>query len=267
MTVIAMTREMGTRGKEVAALVAARLGSRLVYHELVNDPPDPTDMTGPSEVKRHLGNGHAKGQPNGRMTPLEVLELASRGNVIIRGWGAVRVLHAIPHVVCLRVCAPMEARVAEMVRRLGVSERAARREIERNDASHTGLFQRFFSGDWRDAQDYDVVLNTARMKPEQCADIVVDLVARDTFRETEESRQILADRLTEARVASWLANDPVAKASARNVYVSASGGAITLYGCVRGEGTARELAECVQAHIGSAVIRNELQVLGRYANA
>ena len=267
MTVIAMTREMGTRGKEVAALVAERLGSSLVYHELVNDPPDPADMTGPSEVKRHLGDGHGAGRHYGRMTPLELLELASRGNVIIRGWGAVRLLNHIPHVLCLRVCAPMEARIAEMARRLGVPERAARREIERSDASHTGLVQRFFSGDWRDATDYDLVLSTARMTPEHCADIVVDLVARETFRETEESRQILADRLTEARVASWLANDPVAKASARNVYVSASGGAITLYGCVRGEGTAREIAEGVQAQIGPAEIRNELQALGRYANA
>lgn len=267
MTVIAMTREMGTRGKEVAALVAERLGSSLVYHELVNDPPDPVDLSGPSEVERHLGNGHDSGRASGRMTPLELLELAAHGNVIIRGWGAVRLLHAIPHVLCLRVCAPMEARIAEMARRLGVPERAARREIERNDASHTGLFQRFFGGDWRDATDYDVVLSTARMTPEQCADIVVDLVARETFRETEESRQILADRLAEARVAAWLANDPVAKASARNVYVSASGGAITLYGCVRGEGTARELAEGVQAHTGMAVIRNELQALGRFSNA
>ena len=35
MTVIAMTREMGTRGKDVAAGLAERLGIEVVHHEVV----------------------------------------------------------------------------------------------------------------------------------------------------------------------------------------------------------------------------------------
>ena len=35
MPVIAMTREMGTRGKDVAAGVADRLGLKVVHHEIV----------------------------------------------------------------------------------------------------------------------------------------------------------------------------------------------------------------------------------------
>ena len=274
MTVIAMTREMGTRGREVAALVAERLGSRLVYHELVSDPPDPADLTGPSEVKRHLGNG--SGAPagangatrhNGRMTELELLELASRGNVIVRGWGAVRLLRAIPHVLRVRVCAPMEERVAEMVGRLGVTRRAARREIERSDATHSSLFERFFGDDWRRSADYDLVLNTARLTPEQCADMVVDLVARGVFDETDESRRKLADRVMEARIASYLAHDTATRPVARNVYVSVSDGAVTLYGGVRRESAAREIADAVRSLAGTGAIRNEIHAIGPYANA
>ena len=35
MAVIAMTREMGTRGKDVTARLADRLGLMVVHHELV----------------------------------------------------------------------------------------------------------------------------------------------------------------------------------------------------------------------------------------
>lgn len=269
MTVIAMTREMGTRGKQVAALVAERLASRLVYHELVNDPPD---TTGPSEVTRHLGNDRdtAAGTSesatgNDRMTPVEVLELASRGNVIIRGWGAARLLRDIPHVLCLRVCAPMEARIAEMMRRLGVSERIARSEIERSDAMHTGMFLRLFGDDWRDAGNYDLVLNTGRTSPEVCAEMVVDAVSSPSFRETPQSRQALADRLAEARIAAFLAAEPHLKGAARGVYVSVSGGTARLFGSVHGEQMAREIARAVRASQCVAQIRDELQISGSYA--
>ncbi len=40
MTVIAMTREMGTRGKEVAKHLVERLDVQLVHHELVEAPFD-----------------------------------------------------------------------------------------------------------------------------------------------------------------------------------------------------------------------------------
>lgn len=274
MTVIAMTREMGTLGKEVARHLAERLESRLVYHELINDPPDPADLAGPSEVKRHLGNGaeepvRRNGAPhgNGRMTAVELLELASRGNVIIRGWGAVRLLHRIPHVFCLRVCAPTERRVAEMSRRLRVGERAARREIERSDALHSNVFQRFFGGDWRDAVNYDLVVNTARITPAEAADLIIDAISRPAFEQTEESRQILADRLTEARIASILANDPAMAASARNIYASVTGGRVSLYGSVRAGGLSREVADAVRAQVGVAEVRNEIQTLGNYASS
>ena len=41
-----------------------------------------------------------------RYTAEEILDLANRGNVLIRGWGACVVLRDVPHVVRVRVCAP-----------------------------------------------------------------------------------------------------------------------------------------------------------------
>jgi len=38
-----------------------------------------------------------------RYTAQEILELAAKGNVLIRGWGATYLLKSVPHVVCVRV--------------------------------------------------------------------------------------------------------------------------------------------------------------------
>ena len=77
-----------------------------------------------------------------RYTAEEVLELAARGNVLIRGWGACVILRDVPQVARIRVCAPMEMRERAVMGRSGLSDlAAARREIERNDAAHKRILQ------------------------------------------------------------------------------------------------------------------------------
>ena len=41
----------------------------------------------------------------------EVFDLAVKGNVLIRGWGATLLLRSVPHIPCVRVCAPLGVRV------------------------------------------------------------------------------------------------------------------------------------------------------------
>src|SRR5438552_2131864 len=147
MTIIAMTREMGSRGRDVALGVADRLGLEIIHHELVEcDLAKRTHLT-ESQVHRFLESvpslwdrwtfGHTR---LARYTAEEILELASRGNVLLRGWGAPQLLRAIGHVVSVRVCAPMRDRENELMKRLGITDRnMARGEIERNDAAHDAV--------------------------------------------------------------------------------------------------------------------------------
>lgn len=274
MTVVAMTREMGTRGKDVAKILVDRLDVQLVHHELVEASFDQHKAPRRSEVHRFLIGGAKSEKPcsstpatSGYMTPEEVFALASRGNVIIRGWGAARLLHSIPHILSVRICAPLEDRVNEMMKRLGVDETVARREIERNDASHSTTFSRFFETDWRDQSHYDLVLNTGRMAPETCADILVDAVMSPAFRETDASRTALADRLTEARINSFLRNADVVRTRSKNVYVAVSDGVAMLYGAVRDSGAAREIEKTVRTHTGINTVQNRIQTVGPFASA
>ncbi len=208
MPVIAMTREMGTRGSEVAAGLAKRLGLAVVHHEIVEH--DIAERTGlrESEVHRFL-EGEASllerwsvdRKRLSRYTAQEILELAAKGNVLIRGWGATYLLRSIPHVLCVRICAPMAYREGVLMERLRLEDAGvARREIERNDAAHNGTMQKLFGIDWSDPSLYAIVLNTSRVPVADCVDHIVRLAQSPQFAETPSSRAALADELILARV-------------------------------------------------------------------
>jgi cytidylate kinase len=208
MTVIAMTREMATRGSEVAKGVAERLGLSVVHHEIVEH--DIAERTGMTERTVHrILEGEASllerwkldRQRMSQCTAQEILELAARGNVLIRGWGATHILRSIPQVLCVRICAPMHFREKILMQRRGLKvPHLARHEIECSDAAHTGVMQSLFGIDWEDPRLYSIVLNTARISVEDCVEQIVRLAESPAFMETDQSRSTLKDELILARV-------------------------------------------------------------------
>ena len=146
MTVIALTQEMGSLAKDVAARVAGELGLALMRHEVVDSVS--TRMHVPTSLINRLREGQAGTIERMRadrtslavyMTE-EVLEAAARGNVVLRGWGATMLLRAVPHVVRVRVTRPFAQRVAWLQERLGTDDvDAAEEEVRRSDRAHARI--------------------------------------------------------------------------------------------------------------------------------
>ena len=212
MTVIAMTREMGTRGTDVAVGVAQRLGLTVVHHELIEREIAEQSGLQESEVHRFLEGGASlmerltiDRKRMSRYTRLEIMELAARGNVLIRGWGATFLLRSIPHVVCVRICAPLAFRETVLMERLGLKDASlARREIARNDAAHNATMQKLFGIDWSDPSLYSIALNTARVPIADSIEFIVRMAESPAFQETAQSKTILSDELVRARVQQTL---------------------------------------------------------------
>lgn len=273
MTVIAMTREMGSLGKEVARLAADRLNLTIVHHEMIEFAAERADSHSTSAVARFLDVGPDPKQNRngglthgGYLTPSEVLHLALSGNVLIRGWGAARLLRSVPHILTVRVCAPIERRVEEMCRRLGVDARTARREIDRSDAGHAHAFLRFFSADWRRPTNYGMVLNTGHLSIESCADILVDAARSATLAETPESHRKLEDKLLEARIDERLHGAEPFGHRASYVQNSVEDGRVRLFGAVSDSGTAREIEAMVRELPGVAALDSQIARVPIYGN-
>ena len=126
MTVIAMTREIGSLGNEVAARVAKRLGLKIVRSEVAASNVARRLGVAESSVTRYLDGSASlleRWQIDRRKlfhyASEEILGLAQRGNVLIKGWGAATMLRDLPQVINVRVCAPMDFRVRIMMERQG----------------------------------------------------------------------------------------------------------------------------------------------------
>ncbi len=271
MTVIAMTREMGTLGKDVALGLAEELDLKIVHHELVEHDLAEKLRLSESTVHRFL-----EARPSMRerwrvdrnglstYTAAEILEIAAAGKVLIRGWGAAYLLRPVSHVLCVRICAPLQFRVKVLMERMAIDdERLARKEIEQNDAAHSRTMLRLFRASWRDPLRYDVVLNTERVPVSECVRQIVTLTRSSAFRETEASRAALTHRTLEARVNAALHRRFGRPTRNLIVDVAVDGGTgkLSLRGAAADRATVREVVEAIESVPGLPELENELVVM------
>src|SRR5260221_578596 len=205
MTVIAMTREIGSQGSEVAAGGGAALGLEIINSEIVVPHVAGSLGVEQSAVQRYM-DGKAslfdRWQIDTRKlsqhTLDEILNLAQKDNVLIRGWGAAALFQGLRGVICVRVCAPMALRVRVMMERLGVKDaEAIQQEIERFDAGHSRAMRAAFNFDWNDALLYHIILNSARVTIDECVKAVCDLAQHLRSQDDSETKAALAERLRE----------------------------------------------------------------------
>jgi len=192
----------------------------------------------------------------------ELLEVAERGNVVVRGWGATAVLRPVPHVVCVRITRPFEKRVAWLREQLGSGEASdAEEEIRRSDRAHAARMHAQFGVTWGDPLLYDLVLNTDRVSVESCAAQIAALSRRPEFAETEASRAILRNMSLEARVRSSLRGDEATQHV--DVTVASTAGRVVLSGMVL-DADEVPAAERVAAGVPGVVgVDNQLRVIAR----
>ena len=266
MTVIAMTQEMATLGRDVAAGVAQALRLRLVRHELGDAVADRLNVN--RSLIRRMRDGKA-GWFEKRAVDAssfavyaaeEVFELAREADVLIRGWGAVYLLHPISHIPCIRVCAPLEARLKWLMERLQTDDEAlARDEIERSDSAHAARIRANFDVDIGDPLLYDLVLNTGRISVASCVEQVLALARRPEFQPTAASLAQLGNLGLAARIQSVLRANP--QADDIRITADVDQGAVTLRGTVMTEQEKKLVPKIVREVAGVKSVSNRLRVL------
>lgn len=266
MAVIAMTREIGTLGRDVAAGLAERLALAVVHDGLIEHGIAERVGMGDGEVHRYF-EGEATlrerwrtdAQRLSRTTAEQVLELAASGNVLLRGWGAPYLLREISHVVCVRICAPMPFRQRVLVER-GISKDtgSAQKEIRRRDSAYGAIMQRMFGFTDIDTAHYALALNTARMPVTACVEQIVQLAARPEFQKTAMSHQALIDALVGARVRAIVDQSIGTDMSGYGVDVHVTNGAVVLSGILSQTSTIANVENIVRGVEGVNGIENKI---------
>jgi len=265
MPLVAMTREMGSLGKDVAAGVAARSGRKVVYHEIIE----------PIASKMRLRKSHVERFLDGRAglweklttdkTSLSIFTadetfrfLRDGQTAVIRVWGAVHLLRNIPHVIRVRICAPLETRVHRMMERLATDNReTVENEIQMSEEAHSAITKRHFGVNWRDPELYDLVLCTERLSVDECVDEIDGMMQRQCFQETEDSRRMVENLATEWAVRSALRRDE--RTSRTHVTIESDNGTLRLMGVVDTQTEANAAGELAAAVEGVKQVDNQLK--------
>lgn len=259
MPIVAITREMGSLGKDVAAGLGEALGLPVIYHEVIEHLADRMRLRKSHVVRLLDGTAGLLERLSADKTSLaifsadEILGLALQGKgAVIRGWGATQLLREVPHAVCVRVCSPFEVRKQRMLERLNTSDAdKVGEEIRINDEAHAAIMRRHFDVHWSDAEHYDLSLNTQRVGVAECVDEVLALVRSAEFAETERSRQRLADLALAAGVRAALRTTEATRDL--RVSVSCAAGSATLAGVVE---NAEQRAACTQVCAAVAGVKD-----------
>ena len=182
--------------------------------------------------------------------------------MLIRGWGACEILRGVPHVVRVRVCAPMEVRERAVMQRQDIKDSsAARREIERNNSAHKIAVHRAHGVDRENPLLYDLVLNTERSSTRVLREAGARLSLEPEFRETEASRAILNDKTLEAHVRIKLRERFGVGTGVSGVEAAANGGKIVLTGMAIHSALANDASELAGAVPGVSAVENRMVVV------
>ena len=264
MPLIAMTREMGSLGKDVAAGVAAALSIPVLHHEIIEPLANKMRLRKSHVIKLLEGHPSFFERLTADQTSLsiytaeETFKLAAESpGAVVRSWGAANLLRQVSHVVCVRVCAPKALRVQRMRERMRSNDEAlVAREVDDNDEAHAAIVRRHFGVDWWDADHYDLVLNTERLTVGECVQNVLNVVRQPAFLETPESHARLENLALEARVRSALRQDAVTRN--QRFAIHADAGRIVLKGIVDSAREMRRISDLVYSVPGVKELRNAL---------
>jgi cytidylate kinase len=164
MAVITISRQLGTHGARIAKSLAGELGYDLVDKAVVNRVIRQYGLTKLNAVYDHkptfwqLFNDDSAATI--RMMNTTIAAVAARGNVVILGRGGSRVLRGMADVLNVFVKASDDVRAERIAKRDNISTREAARVIKDDDALRARFTRLFYSADWADESQFDLVVDT-----------------------------------------------------------------------------------------------------------
>jgi len=107
-----------------------------------------------------------------------VLKFAELGGVILIGRGGNIITSKLPHVLHVRLVAPLEDRIERICRDDNKSPAEARKFCLEEEQSRTRYLKTYFNADINDPVNYHLIINTSRVGYDHAAKLISDAVLR-----------------------------------------------------------------------------------------
>ena len=191
-------RELGSGGYTVGKLLSQRLGIKLFDKELLtraakdsglceeifeHQDEKPTSSFLYSLVMDTYSGGNYFSAPFLDMPLNQKVFLAQfdaikkiaeqEESCVIVGRCADYALASNPDCLNIFVHAEMDDRIKRISKRENVTENKAKDMIQKKDKQRSSYYNYYTSKKWGDARSYDLTLNTSKITPEECVDIIL----------------------------------------------------------------------------------------------
>src|SRR5699024_9658235 len=191
--VITISRQYGSGGKTIGAMLAKELGVNCYSREILRMASDDSGINerlfGMSDEKiRKAGWFRILNRPyEGQLLPPEdrdfvsddnlfnyqakvIKELASKETCVIIGRCADYVLKDYPNVVSVFIHADRKFCLARSMERHSMTEKEMQKYIEKTDRYRAEVYEYHSGHKWADARNYDLSLNSAKLGFEKCVE-------------------------------------------------------------------------------------------------
>ncbi|MEE4608572.1 MAG: cytidylate kinase-like family protein [Desulfobacteraceae bacterium] len=228
MAIITISRGSYSRGKEVAEKLACKLGYACISRDILLEASDEFNIPeikliralhdAPSVLQRFR---YGKERYVSYLRSA-LLQHARHDNLVYHGLAGHYFLKGIPHVLKVRILADIEDRVAEEVKREGISSEKARYILLKDDEERRRWGLQVYGTDTWDSRLYDMVLNIKALTVDDAVEILCGIVAKPPFQTTPQAQKIVDDLALATRVQATLTK------IAPRVVVTANGTAILI---------------------------------------
>jgi len=105
-----------------------------------------------------------------------VQDFGQTGKAVLVGRASQIILADHPDACHIKIVAPLEMRVKEVIQHRDVSTEQAQKLVEQHDQWRQNYLRNFHQVDWDDPLLYDLTINTEKVDPEAAVKLLVNLV-------------------------------------------------------------------------------------------
>jgi flagellar biosynthesis regulator FlaF len=239
MSVIAISRGSLFATKQLAEGLNKRLGFRIVSREEIIEAAKRYGIEETGLGDKDIMESHPPGywhEHSGERAhyltcfKTALLDFAVQGSIIYHGNLAHVLLNEVPFVLRIRVNAPLENRVKQVMEQEGVSEKAAMEKIKDLDYRRRLWTQFLYDAEVVDPVFFDLVLNLDRISINDAIEMVVNEVKKEPFQRTEKSLKDLKDLHLAGILKTHLMRSPKTKAMDLDVAADSLTGKVIVSG-------------------------------------
>jgi len=267
MAILTICRESGAGGEEIGMAVAKKLRYEYVARDVIF-----------KEIAKHgeqwlkWGKDMEDHKPSlwerfdlsfagfAALKESIMLQYALKNNVVLMGRGGNWMLSDYPHALRVRIMAPVETRMENIIKREAIDTETAREMIEEGDAERSAYLKALYHKDWTKDKYYDIVFDTARLSRDE----VVKLIAEELEVKDKKLTPAVKEKLAQAALASRVRADIITKGSSfiPTLEVIHDGKQIILKGTIHKSGEMKEILDIAERSAAPTPIKNKLHYRG-----